>query len=236
MSGKPTTPTPSEPVEAASAPCQVSEAGPDWTGLDRPPEGADWSEIAAWRKAQRRRLFAFREGLKGADRADRSRRIAERLTAQIDDWTPHMIAVYWPLKGEPDMTGWMRRMVESGARVALPVVIEKKHPLIFREWRPGIRMVPGIWNIPVPAEGPSVIPTVAVAPLVGFDENLYRLGHGGGYYDRTLAAAQPRPLAIGVGFALGRLETIHPQPHDIPMDAIVTEDEFRWCGRRSLNP
>ena len=210
--------------EPASAPCLAHEAGADWTGLDRPPEGADWNAVNAWRKAQRRRLFAFREGLKGPERAERSRRIADRLTAQRDDWQEHMIAVYWPLKGEPDLTPWMRRMMEAGARIALPVVIEKRAPLIFREWRPGLRMVPGIWNIPVPAEGPSVIPTIAIAPLVGYDEDLYRLGHGGGYYDRTLASLDPRPIVIGIGYDVTRLGSIQPQAHDIPMSRIVTDE------------
>jgi 5-formyltetrahydrofolate cyclo-ligase len=97
---------------------------------------------------------------------------------------------------------------------------------MFREWTPGAPMAPGIWNIPVPAEGETLSPTVLLAPLVGFDGCGYRLGYGGGYYDRTLAAAMPRPLAIGVGFEASRLETIHPQPHDIPMDLIVTEQEI----------
>jgi 5-formyltetrahydrofolate cyclo-ligase len=80
----------------------------------------------------------------------------------------------------------------------------------------------GCLEIPVSAEGESLSPTVLLAPLVGFDACGYRLGYGGGYYDRTLAAATPRPMAIGVGFEASRLETIHPQPHDIPMDLIVT--------------
>ena len=78
-------------------------------------------------------------------------------------------------------------------------------------------------NIPAPADGPSVTPDVLLVPLVGFDAGGYRLGYGGGYYDRSLAARTPRPLAIGIGFEISRLATIHPQPHDIPMDAIVTE-------------
>jgi len=75
----------------------------------------------------------------------------------------------------------------------------------------------------VPAEGDPVSPTALLVPLVGFDEMGYRLGYGGGYYDRTLASFPARPLAIGVGYEFAHLETIHPQPHDIPMSAIVTE-------------
>jgi 5-formyltetrahydrofolate cyclo-ligase len=94
----------------------------------------------------------------------------------------------------------------------------------FREWRPGIRMVPGIWQIPVPAEGPPVAPDLIWVPLLGFDSAGYRLGYGGGYYDRTLGRASPRPFAIGIGYELVRLASIVPQPHDVAMDAIVTEE------------
>jgi 5-formyltetrahydrofolate cyclo-ligase len=83
-------------------------------------------------------------------------------------------------------------------------------------------MARGIWNIPIPRERNSVRPTALLVPLVGFDAAGYRLGYGGGYYDRPLATLVPKPLTIGVGYELGRLETIYPQPHDIPMDAIVT--------------
>ena len=81
----------------------------------------------------------------------------------------------------------------------------------------------GLWNIPVPAERRITSPGRRPAPLVGFDAARYRLGYGGGYFDRTLAAAQPRPIAIGVGYDFAALDTINPQPHDIPMDAVLTE-------------
>ena len=90
-----------------------------------------------------------------------------------------------------------------------------------------MKMERGFWNIPVPVAGPEVAPDILLAPVVGFDDAGYRLGHGGGYFDRTLAAREPRPRAIGVGLASARLATIHPQPHDIPMQAIVTEAEVR---------
>jgi 5,10-methenyltetrahydrofolate synthetase len=112
-----------------------------------------------------------------------------------------------------------------GIRVALPTVVAKARPLIFREWHPGARLKSGVWNIPIPAEGAEVIPTVVIAPLVGFDPDAYRLGYGGGFFDRTLAALSPRPLAIGVGHPVGAIPTIYPQSHDIPMDWIVTGDK-----------
>jgi len=81
----------------------------------------------------------------------------------------------------------------------------------------------GVWNIPVPAEGPDIVPDITLSPVVGWDGAGYRLGCGGGYFDRTLAAFTPRPLAIGIGLNTARIATIFPQPHDIPMQAIVTE-------------
>lgn len=81
----------------------------------------------------------------------------------------------------------------------------------------------GVWNIPAPADGEVLTPDVVLAPLVGFDPDGYRLGYGGGFFDRTLAALSPQPRAIGVGQAVAAIPTIHPQPQDIPMDAIVTE-------------
>jgi 5-formyltetrahydrofolate cyclo-ligase len=78
----------------------------------------------------------------------------------------------------------------------------------------------------VPADGEAVLPNVLVVPLVGFDVRGYRLGYGGGYYDRTLAAMPEKPLTIGVGFEMAKLHTIYPQSHDVPMDLIVTEHDI----------
>ena len=109
----------------------------------------------------------------------------------------------------------------KGVRVALPVVVAKGQPLVFREWHPEARLERGAWNIPYPAGGATVSPTVVVAPLVGFDPAGYWLSYGGGFFDRTLAALDPRPLAIGVGHPIGALASIYPQPHNIRMDIIV---------------
>src|SRR3569833_2229687 len=86
-----------------------------------------------------------------------------------------------------------------------------------------MKMSPCICNIPMPADSPTVVPDVVLAPVLGFDEACYRLGNGGGYFDRTLAILQPRPLVIGVGYERLRIRTIYPQPHDVAMDAIATE-------------
>jgi 5,10-methenyltetrahydrofolate synthetase len=116
------------------------------------------------------------------------------------------------------------RLRAAGATLALPVVVAPGEPLLFRIWHADAPLVAGPFDAAHPSEGPAVVPDVVIVPLLGFDAAGYRLGYGAGYYDRTLAALRPRPLALGVGFACGRLPTIRPQPHDIALDAIVTED------------
>lgn len=196
--------------------------GPDGMdgGMDGP--GTSWADVRAWRRTQRQRLLTRRTGL------DRDTRAAARtaLGRQIRESFPwlkdHTIGFYWPIQGEPDLRRTIRDFLAEGAAAALPVVVEKRRPVEFWAWRPEMRMVPGDWNIPQPPVREPVRPTALLVPLLGFG-GFYRLGYGAGYYDRTLAALDPRPWAIGVGLELGRLPTIHPQPHDVPMDAIVTE-------------
>ena len=181
----------------------------------------NWEEIRNWRKGERARLIAERMALRGELRARHNVAITEALQRLL---SPGMvIGFYWPIRGEYDARKLVSALLDQGARAAMPVVVQKGAPLVFRDWRPDSRMVNGFWDIPVPAEGEPVLPTALLVPLVGFDEMGYRLGYGGGYYDRTLASLPAKPLAIGVGYELSHLGTIYPQPHDIPMSAIVTE-------------
>jgi 5-formyltetrahydrofolate cyclo-ligase len=102
--------------------------------------------------------------------------------------------------------------------------VEKNAPLIFRLWAIGAPLAPGVWNIPIPVNSAELAPDVIIAPVVGFDQQGYRLGYGGGFYDRTLAALAKKPRVIGVGYSQAAIATIYPLPHDIPMDVIVTEE------------
>jgi 5-formyltetrahydrofolate cyclo-ligase len=120
------------------------------------------------------------------------------------------------------MRSWMHSKAESGLRIALPVALAVGRPLVFREWRPGSRMARGLWKIPYPAEGAVIVPDVVLAPVVGFDRDSYRLGYGGGFFDRTLLQMTSKPLVMGLGYPEARIATIFPQPHDIPMTRIVT--------------
>jgi 5,10-methenyltetrahydrofolate synthetase len=186
--------------------------------------GADWPTVAQWRKAERSRLIDARLAIPADARAAMSAQIAEGLDEAIGDVGGRLVSLYWPFRGEPDLRPWLGLVNERGGRTALPVVVEKARPLVFRAYRPGDRLEKGVWNIPVPVSGDVVLPDVVIAPLVGFDAARYRLGYGGGFFDRTLAAMPRKPLVIGVGYAMQRIDTIRPQPHDIPMDRIVAVD------------
>lgn len=181
-----------------------------------------WEEVRAWRKAERARLIEARVATVQEIRARWTRRLTERLEPLLRE-SQGPVSFYWPFRGEPDLRPLMRRLAEEGVALALPVVAAPKSPLSFRPWKPGAKMELGVWNIPVPATPEEVTPALLLAPVVGFTADCYRLGYGGGYFDRTLAKLGPAHRAIGVGYELGRLETIYPQPHDIPMRAIVTE-------------
>jgi 5-formyltetrahydrofolate cyclo-ligase len=183
-------------------------------------------EVKVWRKAERERLLGLRQGLPAAQRRALGARIEARLREVIAE-RPGILGVYWPFRAEFDPRGLIDWTVAEGRRIALPVVVDKKGPLEYRAWRPGETLVDGVWNIPVPEKREVVIPAMVLAPVVGFDRGCYRLGYGGGYFDRTLAALSPKPLAIGVGFEMQAIETIYPQPFDVPMDLIVTETETR---------
>lgn len=183
----------------------------------------DLAEVKSWRREERKRLLAARTGTAPALRREWGGAITARLRELLAERPGITLGVYWPFQAEFDPRPLIDWLIGEGFSAALPAVIDKKGPLEYRAWRPGEALVDGVWNIPIPEKRDIVVPQAVLAPLVGFDPECYRLGYGGGYFDRTLAALTPRPLAIGVGFALSRLATIHPQPHDIPMDLIVTE-------------
>lgn len=209
-----------DPAEPASPPCFVVG------GSLREPAAP--GEVGPWRQGERRRLLAARSALPAEARA----RIAEALAGHLDallrrrlgDLRGRVVSGYWPIKGEPDLRAWMAELAGRGAILALPVVEHPDAPLVFRAWAPGQPLARGRWQVPEPPEeAPRLLPEVALAPLLGWDGAGFRLGHGTGLFDRTLAALAPRPVAVGVGLQSARLPSIHPQPHDIPLDAIVTE-------------
>jgi 5-formyltetrahydrofolate cyclo-ligase len=190
------------------------------------PEQAQ--DVARWRKAERTRLRAERMALSVAQRdtigTALGRHLRILLRDRFDGARGKVLSGYWPIKGEPDLRPLLAELHAAGVTIALPLVETKAAPLVFRHWTPETKMVRGDWNIPVPPpDAPELVPDIALAPLVGWTADGYRLGYGGGYFDRTLAALQPSPFVIGIGFEQARLATIYPQPHDIRLDLILTE-------------
>jgi len=199
---------------------------------DIEPAPHQWSEIQEWRKQTRETLIARRVALAPHVRRAQGEQAKLRMMEAVDFKPYATLGIYWPIRGEIDVRDLARKHIESGGLVALPVVVSRSAPVEFWRWRPGINMRRGIWNIPIPAEREVLIPDALVIPLVGFDTAGYRLGYGGGYYDRTIAAAPRRPLCVGLGYAQSHLQTIYPQAHDIPMDLIATDRLVTWESRQ----
>jgi 5-formyltetrahydrofolate cyclo-ligase len=190
-----------------------------------------------WRKAERERLITLRLATPSDVRLRASRDIAAALEGALGEVRGRVVSTYAPFRGEPVLRDLMERIVARGGRTALPVVLARGEPLAFRVWTPGDPTRRGLWNIPEPSESAEVvIPDIVIAPLVGFDACDYRLGYGGGFYDRTLASLTPRPPAFGVGYSWTRIPTIHPLAHDIPMQAIVTENGIEETRRPEPSP
>lgn len=190
-------------------------------------ESSEAAEVTAHRRALRARCRALRVEVGEAAResvvANVDRVVDAALHAHHENGAAPCIAFYAAIQGEVDLSASMHRAVDAGAVVALPVVVAKDQPLVFRVWTPQAVMEPGVWGILVPRDGPEVDPDLLLIPVVGFDDARFRLGNGGGFYDRTLAARVPRPRAVGIGFDCLRLPTIRPQAHDLPMDLVITE-------------
>lgn len=205
------------PHEFASSPCYLHETEP----LD---DASAWDDVRCWRVQARAQLVTYRDSLSEQARTQSSDAIMQRL--RQSDWlTPHeRIGCYWPMPAEIDLRPLMLELIASGKTIALPLIRGAKQPLEFRNWHPDEALDDsGPWGIPAPAKGSLVAVTALLVPMLGFDTEGYRLGHGGGYYDRTLASMLPRPMTVGIAYAACRLRTIYPQAHDIPMDIIATD-------------
>lgn len=178
--------------------------------------------------ALRREALAARAALGDSYRASASQKLAGTALPALAPSTPLVIAGYWPIRDELDCRPLLERLRAAGHQIALPVVAGRGEPLQFRLWIEGAALVPAGFGTMAPAEGaPPVVPDLVLMPLLGFDDHGTRLGYGGGYYDRTLAAL-PRPVRrVGLAFATQQLDTIPRGRHDIPLDAVITENGVR---------
>lgn len=178
------------------------------------------------RRALRRAAIARREALASETVAGWSEAICDNLQRCYPQLAQQRVAFCWPIRNEPDL----RPLIEAWLRAGhpdfvplLPVVTAPDAGLAFRRWHPDAHLTLDRHGIPMPSTGDFIVPDALLIPLNAFDAQGYRLGYGGGYFDRSLANAHPRPLAIGIGFELARVDSVEPEAHDVRLDAIVTE-------------
>jgi len=192
------------------------------------------AELTAWRKSERARLLRERSALSEETLAGMRSRIDTHIERTFPDLVHGVLAFCWPYKNEYDVRHLAAALRRRGAKTAMPVVVAPRTPLIFREWHPGVKLAAGPLGIPYPVDSDEVQPDNVLLPMVGWDGDGYRLGYGGGFFDRTLAAIARRPRVIGVTYEQAYLKTIRPQPHDIPVDFVVTERGVYHRGPEGL--
>jgi 5-formyltetrahydrofolate cyclo-ligase len=151
-------------------------------------------------------------------------------TALLGDRPPGVVSAYYPMAGEIWPLRLMAALKFNGHSLALPVMQGKADPLLFRAWAPGDELIAGVWGIRQPAPSqPTVLPDILLVPLLAFDTRGYRLGYGGGYFDRTLHDLRKRKLILAVGLGLDELE-VDAVPHldyDERLDWILTPSGSR---------
>jgi len=170
------------------------------------------------------------------DRQQRSALLQDVMRIWLVGRPDTVIGAYWPIKGEFDPLPALHRWKEDGElleqpqprRIGLPVVDKVHKTMVFHAWYPGCRMEEDAYGIPKPKDTEVIVPTLMFISCVGYGPGGYRLGYGGGFYDRTLAILQPRPYTVGLGFTQGFLPDFEPQPHDIALDAILNENGTVW--------
>ena len=193
---------------------------------------------AAWRKQQRAQLLALRSAASAQDRAAWSASIHAFLIYALDLQAPCVLGLCWPYRQEFDARPLAAHLRARGVRSALPVVRGPGLPLAFHHWWPGVAMDKGVYDIAVPRDTEALLPDVLLVPPVGIDALGYRLGYGGGYFDRTLVTLARKPVCIATAFDLSRIESLEPQAHDVRMDFVVSETGIAQClpdGLQALN-
>ena len=191
------------------------------------------TQKTAWRKA----LIDKRQNM--VDRTWRNDMLQRVMRVWLIERPEAVIGAYWPIKGEfdplPALFRWQEAGLEEDARaaqrqrrIALPVVDKVHKTLTFHTWFPGCPMEEDAYGIPKPKDTGVVVPTLIFVPCVGYGPGGFRLGYGGGFYDRTLASLEPKPFTVGLGYDFGWLPELQPEIHDVPLDAILTDTGAMW--------
>jgi 5-formyltetrahydrofolate cyclo-ligase len=189
---------------------------------------------ATQKKALRKLLVEQRLNL--PDRLQRGELLQRVMRIWLFGRTDVVIGAYWPIKGEFDPLPALHRWKEDGElverpqlrRIGLPVVNRQHKTMTFHAWYPGCPMEEDAYGIPKPKDTELVVPTLLFVPCVGYGTGGYRLGYGGGFYDRMLASLEPKPVTVGLGFAQGFVDDLEPEPHDVPLDAILNDNGVVW--------
>ncbi len=180
----------------------------------------------------RRQLQAERQTL--IDRHQRAMHLQEVLRVYLLERRELAVGAYWPIKGEFDALPALFRWAEADDKrvIGLPVIDKQTKQLRFQMWFPGCEMEEDAYGIPKPRDTPVFRPTLLLVPCVGYGPGGVRLGYGGGFYDRTLATIEPRPVTVGLAYSHGFVPWLQAEAHDVPLDAIVTDEGLAWRGSR----
>jgi 5,10-methenyltetrahydrofolate synthetase len=189
---------------------------------------------AQHKKELRQVLIAARQNM--TDRVQRAALLQQVMRIWLVGRDDLVIGAYWPIKGEFDPLPALHRWKEDGElidrpeprRIGLPVIDKVHKTLTFHAWYPGCPMEEDAYNIPKPKDTEIIVPTLLFVPCVGYGPGGYRLGYGGGFYDRTLNALQPKPFTVGLGYTNGYVDDLEPEPHDVPLDAILNDNGVVW--------
>jgi 5-formyltetrahydrofolate cyclo-ligase len=208
-------------------------------------------------KSSKRKVL-IEQRLNLPDRLQRADLLQRVMRIWLFGRTDEVIGAYWPIKGEfdplPALYRWQEDAIlnessqseselrqepqaqlatesiagRSPRKIGLPVVDKVHKTLTFHAWYPGCPMEEDAYGIPKPKDTELIVPTLLFVPCVGYGPGGYRLGYGGGFYDRTLATLQPRPVTVGLGYTNGWLPDLEPEAHDIPLDALLNDNGVVW--------
>lgn len=187
-----------------------------------PPQPLASAEDGNPKSALRKQLLAARRALDADTRAQWDRALCGQVLAWQRQSKAQVLGVYWPLSGEPDLNAAYAELARRGVRLLLPVVVSRDAALEFAHWQMGEAMVKDKMGVAVPADlRMESYPPALLVPCLGFNRHGYRLGYGGGFYDRTLAR-EPRPATVGIAYSC--LQADFPDDaHDVALDTVLTE-------------
>ncbi len=192
--------------------------------MTQPPDSVkeQMPATAPSRSQLRQHLRQLRRNIPLTSKQEWDLRIANSLRQRIHQLAPTLIGVYWPIQQEPDLQDCFRQLHNEGYQLALPIVVAKSEPLKFVAWAPDDTMDQDEFGIPIPQQREHALqPDLLIIPCVGFNLQCYRLGYGGGFYDRTLAAC-PSVQSIGLAYQLLEAE-FTAEKFDLPLGEIITE-------------